>query len=315
MAPTAAWETPSSSLHALWHPGHRYRRTTSPRRPPGNGRRADRLQRPAPRRPRQAGRGRGARRGFRPNRWSEFQAVVQASCTRRNAVAYGTASQRDDTNNVLAWAWLFTRLGVWSLVPNGRRALFYNFWAGKVISPKRFWRRIAADGGLRAPCRATITPHVAARMPLADAGPAMTLAESRTAYGKVVLIPSTSVPVAGRCPSEHQGAVRLSRNQHYLGHRMSSDRPYRVVVMPEREAEGGPQGPRGSPPLSSRRGLLGGPGVLGSRCWLATVRAVCRRWRRRWRPSRSRGKSRATPCAGRRWDGPHVRRSRAARGR
>jgi NADPH:quinone reductase-like Zn-dependent oxidoreductase len=107
-------------------------------------------------------------------------------------VAYGTASQRDDTNNVLASGMaVYSRLGVWSLLPNGRRALFYNFWAGKVISPTRFWRRLAADLGsvFSLLAEGAITAHVAARMPLAEAGAAMTLAESRTAYGKVVLIP------------------------------------------------------------------------------------------------------------------------------
>ena len=33
------------------------------------------------------------------------------------------------------------------------------------------------------------TPHVAARIPLTEAGRAMALAESRTVYGKVVLFP------------------------------------------------------------------------------------------------------------------------------
>jgi NADPH:quinone reductase-like Zn-dependent oxidoreductase len=81
-------------------------------------------------------------------------------------VAYGTASQRDDTNNVLA--------------------------SGIVVySPKRFWRRLATDlsSVFSLLAEGAITPHVAARMPLAEAGSAMTLAESRTAYGKVVLVP------------------------------------------------------------------------------------------------------------------------------
>ena len=107
-------------------------------------------------------------------------------------VAYGTPSQRDDTNNVLASGMVvYSRLGVWNLMPNGRRALFYNFWGGKVISPKRFWRRLASDlsSVFSLLAEGAITPHVAARMPLAEAGAAMTLAESRTAYGKIVLIP------------------------------------------------------------------------------------------------------------------------------
>jgi NADPH:quinone reductase-like Zn-dependent oxidoreductase len=107
-------------------------------------------------------------------------------------VAYGTAGQRDDTNNVLATGMaVYCRLGLWNLLPNGRRALFYNFWAGKVISPERFWRRLASDlsSVFSMLAKGAITPQVAARMPLADAGAAMSLAESRTAYGKVVLIP------------------------------------------------------------------------------------------------------------------------------
>ena len=108
-------------------------------------------------------------------------------------MAYGTASQRDDTNNVLATGMgVYSRLGVWSLLPNGRRALFYNFWAGKVISPQRFWRRLASDlsSVFALLAEGALTPHVAARLPLAQAGAAMSLAESGTAYGKVVLIPA-----------------------------------------------------------------------------------------------------------------------------
>jgi NADPH:quinone reductase-like Zn-dependent oxidoreductase len=86
---------------------------------------------------------------------------------------------------------VYSRLGLWSLLPNGRHALFYNFWAGRVISPERFWRRLAADlsSVFSLLAKGAITPHVAARMPLTDAGAAMSLAESKTAYGKVVLIP------------------------------------------------------------------------------------------------------------------------------
>ena len=53
--------------------------------------------------------------------------------------------------------------------------------------------------------------------------------------------------------------------------------PYRVVVMPAREAEAEPQGPRGSPPLSSRRAFSVALTCWLPGCWLATVCAVCRR--------------------------------------
>jgi len=107
-------------------------------------------------------------------------------------VAYGTASQRDDTNNVLlTFVGLFARLGLWSLQPNGRRALFYDFWGGKHVRPRQFRRRLASDlsSVLALLDQGAITPQVAARFPLREAGKAMELAESRTVRGKVVLVP------------------------------------------------------------------------------------------------------------------------------
>jgi NADPH:quinone reductase-like Zn-dependent oxidoreductase len=107
-------------------------------------------------------------------------------------MAYGIADQKDDTNNVLAAGMVvYTRLGVWTLLPNGRRAFFYNFWTGRVISPTRFWRRLATDlqSVLSLLADGAIVPQVAVRMPLVDACAALSLAESRTVYGKVVLVP------------------------------------------------------------------------------------------------------------------------------
>ena len=107
-------------------------------------------------------------------------------------VAYGTAAQLNATNNViLTFVGLYARLGLWSLLPNRRRALFYNFWGGKLVRPARFRRRLASDltEVLSLLADGSVTPHVAARIPLHDATRAMTLAESRTVYGKVVLVP------------------------------------------------------------------------------------------------------------------------------
>jgi NADPH:quinone reductase-like Zn-dependent oxidoreductase len=107
-------------------------------------------------------------------------------------VAYGTATQLDDTNNMVAtFLGLYARLALWSLLPNGRRALFYNFWGGKGTRPKQFRQRLASDltSVLALLTQGAITPHVAARIPLDEASTAMALAESKTVYGKVVLIP------------------------------------------------------------------------------------------------------------------------------
>ncbi|WP_432993398.1 medium chain dehydrogenase/reductase family protein [Dactylosporangium sp. CA-233914] len=106
-------------------------------------------------------------------------------------VSYGTAATRDDAGNarlpVLA---LFARLAWWNLLPNGRRAGFYNLWAGR-RNRAAFQARLRedltrvfallADGSLSA--------QVAARIPLRSAAQAVRLAESGTVAGKVVLVP------------------------------------------------------------------------------------------------------------------------------
>lgn len=107
-------------------------------------------------------------------------------------VSYGTAATKDsDGNSQLPVLRLIARLLLWNLLPNSRRASFYDFWAGKKLRPARYRARqqaafaavlaLLADGTLR--------PQVAARFPLADAGRALELAESRTVAGKVVLLP------------------------------------------------------------------------------------------------------------------------------
>lgn len=108
-------------------------------------------------------------------------------------IGYSTASQRDDTNNqILTFAGILARFGLWSLQPNhGRRALFYNFWAGKATRPARFRERLSHDlqSVLQLLANDTITAHIAARLTLTDATQAMILAESRTTQGKIILTP------------------------------------------------------------------------------------------------------------------------------
>ncbi|MCC9308247.1 medium chain dehydrogenase/reductase family protein [Kitasatospora sp. RB6PN24] len=107
-------------------------------------------------------------------------------------VAYGSASTRDDTGSkqwpvlkILARTWL------WNALPNGRRAHFYNIWAGKKLQQSRFRARLRADLAevLAALRRGEISAPVAARLPLARAGEALRLAESGTVTGKIILTP------------------------------------------------------------------------------------------------------------------------------
>ncbi|MFJ4702173.1 MULTISPECIES: medium chain dehydrogenase/reductase family protein [unclassified Streptomyces] len=106
-------------------------------------------------------------------------------------VAYGTASTRDDTGS-RHWPVikLFARLGLWQVLPNGRGAGFYNIWAGS-RNKARFRAHLRADltAVLTALARGEITARVAGTFPLARTAEAMSLAESGTVSGKIVLTP------------------------------------------------------------------------------------------------------------------------------
>jgi NADPH:quinone reductase-like Zn-dependent oxidoreductase len=80
---------------------------------------------------------------------------------------------------------------LWSALPNGRRATFYDLWSGHSLRPARFRRRLEADLGrvFGLLSDGTISANIAARFPLGDAAAALALAESRTLNGKVVLLP------------------------------------------------------------------------------------------------------------------------------
>ncbi|MBL1109991.1 zinc-binding dehydrogenase [Streptomyces sp. 5-8] len=107
-------------------------------------------------------------------------------------VAYGSASTRDETGSkqwpvlkILARTWL------WNTLPNGRRARFYNIWAGRALNKDRFRARLRSDltEVFTAVQRGDVTARIAARLPLARAAEALRLAESGTVTGKVVLTP------------------------------------------------------------------------------------------------------------------------------
>lgn len=108
-------------------------------------------------------------------------------------VAYGTATSLNNDDSVLGlFARMMGRIVYWKLMPNRRGATFYNFWAGHTVSRRRFRRRLNADltAVLALLASGTLTAHIAARFPLTAAAEALTLAESRTTTGKVILEPN-----------------------------------------------------------------------------------------------------------------------------
>ncbi|WP_405607181.1 medium chain dehydrogenase/reductase family protein [Streptomyces sp. NBC_01508] len=109
-------------------------------------------------------------------------------------VSYGTASTRDVAGSS-KWPVLklIGRLQLWNALPNGRSAHFFNIWAGKRRADA-FRDRLRADltEVLTLLADGAITSRVAARVPLSRAADAMTLAESGTVTGKVVLVPDAA---------------------------------------------------------------------------------------------------------------------------
>lgn len=105
-------------------------------------------------------------------------------------VCYAIASALKDTGNVLIpFIKVLIQLGWWNILPNSRKAYFYNIWDGKgteafqaqLIETFKELTTLLANGVLK--------PQIAARFPLTEIVAAMKLAESRTVYGKVVLVP------------------------------------------------------------------------------------------------------------------------------
>ncbi|MEJ2855694.1 MULTISPECIES: medium chain dehydrogenase/reductase family protein [unclassified Saccharothrix] len=110
---------------------------------------------------------------------------------RGTLVAYGTASTRDEPGSSrLPVLKLFARLMLWNALPNGHRATFFNIWAGK-RRPAAFRAALRRDLGqvFDLLAKGKLRAQVAARVPLVEVARAVTLAESGTVTGKVVLVP------------------------------------------------------------------------------------------------------------------------------
>lgn len=107
-------------------------------------------------------------------------------------VCYGTASKLNDSGSLMReFMRLIAQITWWSLLPNGRKAVFYNIWAWHTVARATFRARLHQDYAqlMALLAQGILKPNIAARFPLEQAAEAMTLAESRTVYGKVVLVP------------------------------------------------------------------------------------------------------------------------------
>ena len=84
---------------------------------------------------------------------------------------------------------LLARLTVWNLLPNGRRATFFNLWAGKARHPDRFRAELREDLGqvFALLAKGEITAQIARPFELTQAAAALRYAESGGVAGKVVI--------------------------------------------------------------------------------------------------------------------------------
>ncbi|PSM43923.1 NADPH:quinone reductase [Streptomyces dioscori] len=107
-------------------------------------------------------------------------------------VSYGSAATKDNEgNSQLPVLKLFARLAAWNSLPNGKSAQFYNFWAGKRRCRASWQQRMTEDltQVLRLVADGSLTPQIAAKLPLSDTAAALALAETRTVAGKIVIVP------------------------------------------------------------------------------------------------------------------------------
>ena len=106
-------------------------------------------------------------------------------------VSYAIASASDTSSMYATFLAHLARLARWNFLPNGHKATFYNVWGGHRIRPAHFRSRLQHDLAevFDLLAAGVLTAQVAARVPLEQVSAAMELAESRTVFGKVVLVP------------------------------------------------------------------------------------------------------------------------------
>jgi NADPH2:quinone reductase len=105
-------------------------------------------------------------------------------------VCYGNATALDgDQSLIKLFFALVAQIACWNILPNSRRATFYNFWGGSLINPRGFRGRMRDDleSLFDLLLGKAIRPVIAACVPLTDIAEALSLSESRSLRGKVVI--------------------------------------------------------------------------------------------------------------------------------
>jgi len=109
-------------------------------------------------------------------------------------VSYSNSSAlKSKKSVVLQFLKLLSKLFWWNSLPNGKTATFYNIWAGKGSETFRAHMREDFANVTKLLSQGALQPKIAGKFPLTEVVKAMEFAESRTAYGKVILQPNLQI--------------------------------------------------------------------------------------------------------------------------
>ena len=107
-------------------------------------------------------------------------------------VAYGTATDLDTTAALVPlFIGFLAQIALWAILPNGKRAAFYDFWEGMLVGPAGSKSRRREDMAkvFALLAAGAIKPVIAATFKLHDARAALEFSEARGVFGKVVIVP------------------------------------------------------------------------------------------------------------------------------
>jgi NADPH:quinone reductase-like Zn-dependent oxidoreductase len=109
-------------------------------------------------------------------------------------VSYANASALKGKNSVVfPFLILLCKVLWWNILPNGKTAIFYNIWAGKGSESFRPHMREDFANITKLLSQGALQAKIAGKFPLTQVVKAMEFAESRTAYGKVILQPNLEI--------------------------------------------------------------------------------------------------------------------------
>ena len=107
-------------------------------------------------------------------------------------VVYGIAADLDKSTALAPrFLKLLATLALWTALPNGKRALFYDFWEGMLVGAAKAKQQRRDDMAkvLARVASGAVKPMIAAVFPLSEAVAAMERSEARGLFGKVVIVP------------------------------------------------------------------------------------------------------------------------------